>query len=77
MPSKPKSHIASRPSVAVIGTGISGLSAAWLLAPHVDLTVYEAASRIGGHSNTVDVDLSRNLSICALAQPFCQCRRPF
>ena len=58
MPSNSKSQNASRPSVAVIGTGISGLSAAWLLAPHVDLTVYEAASRIGGHSNTVDVDLS-------------------
>lgn len=46
-----------QPSVAIIGTGISGLSAAWLLAPHADVTVYERASRIGGHSNTVDVDL--------------------
>ncbi|MGI9411258.1 MAG: NAD(P)/FAD-dependent oxidoreductase [Hyphomicrobiaceae bacterium] len=44
-----------RPSVAVIGTGISGMSAAWLLAPHVDLAVYECAGRIGGHSNTVNV----------------------
>lgn len=46
-----------QPSAAIIGTGISGLSAAWLLAPHADVTVYEGASRVGGHSNTVDVAL--------------------
>src|SRR3954466_5759046 len=39
--------------VAVVGTGISGLSAAWLLSPHHDVTVYEQAERVGGHSNTV------------------------
>jgi predicted NAD/FAD-binding protein len=46
-----------RPRIAIAGTGISGLSAAWLLSPHFDVTIYEAASRLGGHSNTVDVDL--------------------
>jgi hypothetical protein len=41
--------------IAVIGAGISGLGAAWALrAPH-DVTVYETGSRLGGHSNTVDV----------------------
>ena len=39
--------------IAVIGTGISGLSAAWLLSTRHDVAVYEKASRIGGHSNTV------------------------
>lgn len=39
--------------IAVVGTGISGLSAAWLLNQRHDVTVYEAADRIGGHSNTV------------------------
>ena len=39
--------------VAVVGTGISGLSAAWLLSQRHDVTVYEQAERIGGHSNTV------------------------
>jgi predicted NAD/FAD-binding protein len=43
--------------IAVIGTGVSGLSAAWLLHPRHDVTVYEKAGRIGGHSNTVSVRL--------------------
>lgn len=43
-----------RLKIAVVGTGISGLSAAWLLSAHHDVTVYERESRIGGHSNTVE-----------------------
>jgi predicted NAD/FAD-binding protein len=42
-----------RLKVAIVGTGISGLSAAWLLSRHHDVTVYESSERIGGHSNTV------------------------
>lgn len=45
---------AKRLKVAVVGTGISGMSAAWLLSSQHDVTVYERADRIGGHSNTVD-----------------------
>jgi predicted NAD/FAD-binding protein len=44
-----------RRTIAVVGTGISGLSAAWLLAKGHDVTVYEADERIGGHSNTVEI----------------------
>ncbi len=44
-----------RPRVAVIGTGIAGLGAAHRLAPHADLTLYEADGRPGGHANTVAV----------------------
>ncbi len=43
-----------RRDIAVVGTGISGLSAAWLLNQRHRVTVYETAGRVGGHSNTVD-----------------------
>ncbi|HWA69860.1 MAG TPA: FAD-dependent oxidoreductase [Rhizomicrobium sp.] len=42
--------------IAIVGTGISGLGSAFLLGPHHDITVYEKASRPGGHSRTVTVD---------------------
>lgn len=40
--------------IAVVGSGISGLSCAWLLSQGHDVTLFEADDRIGGHSNTVD-----------------------
>ncbi len=40
--------------VAVIGGGISGLAAAWLLSQRCDVTLFERESYIGGHSNTVE-----------------------
>jgi predicted NAD/FAD-binding protein len=43
--------------IAIVGTGVSGLVAAHLLHPHHDVTVFESASRIGGHANTVDVEI--------------------
>ena len=42
--------------IAVVGTGISGLAAAWLLSQRHDVTVYEKDDRIGGHTNTVRLD---------------------
>ncbi|PID37274.1 MAG: cyclopropane-fatty-acyl-phospholipid synthase [Rhodobacterales bacterium] len=39
--------------IAVIGGGISGLSAAYLLAPQHKVTLYEAAPRLGGHARTI------------------------
>lgn len=42
--------------IAVIGTGISGLSAAWLLRGRHHVTVYEKDNRLGGHANTRVVD---------------------
>jgi predicted NAD/FAD-binding protein len=43
--------------IAVIGTGIAGLTAAYLLHRDFDLTVYEANGYVGGHTNTVEVEL--------------------
>ena len=40
--------------IAVIGSGISGLGAAYLAHFDHQVTLYEIADRIGGHSNTVD-----------------------
>ncbi len=44
--------------IAVVGSGISGMTAAWLLAPSHDVTILEAADRLGGHTNTVRLDLA-------------------
>ena len=41
--------------IAIIGTGISGLGTAYLLHPHHEITVYEKAPRVGGHSRTITV----------------------
>ena len=49
-----REKVSERLKIAVVGTGISGMAAAWLLAKRHDVTVYERADRIGGHSNTVD-----------------------
>ena len=42
--------------IAVIGSGISGVSAAWSLSFTRDVTLYEAEPRAGGHTCTIDVD---------------------
>ena len=53
----PPNAIRLRPlEVAVIGSGIAGLGAAWLLSQRYRVTLYEKESRIGGHSNTVVVN---------------------
>lgn len=39
--------------IAVIGAGVAGLSAAWLLGKRHEVAIYEKNARLGGHSNTV------------------------
>ena len=46
-----------RPRVAVVGSGISGLAAAWRLAPDADVVLFEADRHFGGHAHTVDLTL--------------------
>src|ERR1700740_102742 len=41
--------------IAVIGSGISGLGAAWYLSRRHEVVLHEAERRAGGHSNTVKV----------------------
>jgi predicted NAD/FAD-binding protein len=43
----------TKPKIAIIGTGISGLSSAWFLRNQADITLFEKENRIGGHTNTV------------------------
>lgn len=42
-----------RPRIAVVGAGISGLSAAYHLAPQHNVTLFEAEDRLGGHARTM------------------------
>jgi predicted NAD/FAD-binding protein len=43
--------------IAIIGSGISGLTCAWKLAPEHQVTLFEANDYPGGHTATVDVTL--------------------
>src|SRR6476646_4392146 len=52
------------PRVAVIGSGVSGLVAAYVCAPGAHVTLYEADERLGGHADTHDVaDGERKLAV--------------
>ena len=47
-------------NIAVIGSGIAGMAAAWLLSQRHAVTVYEKDNRVGGHSNSVLIPGSRD-----------------
>ena len=45
----------SKRRIAIVGGGISGLGAAWLLSRAHDVVLFEAAGRLGGHARTLVV----------------------
>ncbi|MET0133050.1 MAG: FAD-dependent oxidoreductase [Kibdelosporangium sp.] len=47
--------VLSNERVAVVGAGVAGLTAAYLLQRRYDVTIFEAAPRLGGHAHTHDV----------------------
>lgn len=46
----------SKPTLAIIGTGISGMSAGYFLRDRFDITFYEKNNYAGGHTNTLIID---------------------
>jgi predicted NAD/FAD-binding protein/DUF1365 family protein len=47
----------TRARVAVVGSGVAGLTAAWIISKSAEVTLYEADVRLGGHADTHDVEL--------------------
>lgn len=47
--------------IGIIGAGIAGLTASWLLNEHHDVTLFEKSPRLGGHAHTVEVDLDGSI----------------
>ena len=43
--------------IAIVGAGISGLAAAYFLQRRHDVVLFEAGSYLGGHANTVDIEV--------------------
>ncbi|HBZ97070.1 MAG TPA: hypothetical protein DEO57_04425 [Phycisphaerales bacterium] len=46
----------ARLKIAVVGGGIAGIASAWMLSRKHDVTLIEAADRLGGHNNTIPFD---------------------
>lgn len=44
-----------RRRIAVVGSGVAGLTAAWVLQRATDVTLFEADGRLGGHAHTHDI----------------------
>jgi len=47
-----------RQKIAIIGSGISGLASAHFLQRSHDVTLFESGNYLGGHTNTVEINLN-------------------
>jgi predicted NAD/FAD-binding protein len=54
-PARTARSAADRPQAAVVGAGVAGLTAAYVLQQAYDVTLYEADDRLGGHAHTHDI----------------------
>lgn len=53
-----------RKKVAIVGSGAAGIGALWALnRTHHDVYLYEAADRLGGHTNTVEFKRGKNKTL--------------
>ena len=55
--------------IAVVGTGVSGIGAAWLLSGEHDVVLYEKDDYIGGHTHTIDVPTAPGASTYVARAP--------
>ena len=53
----------SKKKIAVIGSGISGISASYFLSSKYDVHLFEKNNYLGGHTRTVKVRTDKNVSI--------------
>lgn len=60
---RPAPPTSARPTVAVIGAGVSGLTAAYVLSRTHDVTLYESDARLGGHAHTHTVPTSSGTDV--------------
>ena len=55
--------VSDRPSIAIVGGGVSGLGAAYALADRYCVTVFEAEPRLGGHARTVMAGRTEKIAV--------------
>ena len=51
----------TRKNIAVVGSGVSGLGAAWALSQRHNVTLIERDQRFGGHARTIDVSMGERM----------------
>ena len=53
----------NKKNIAIIGSGISGISAAYLLSNKHNITLFEKNNYFGGHTRTITINNDKNLDI--------------